>query len=440
MNGALAGVRVLDFSEYIAGPYAGQMLADMGAQVTKVEPPHGDFWRHTGAIAPGESRGFIGVNKGKRSISIDLKTDAGRAIAHRLINSSDVVLTNYRAGVAERLGVDYDTAARLNPRIIYCENTAFGRAGPYAEKAGYDLVSQAMTGIMAFEGGDGPPRSIITTSVTDLAAGMFMAYSIASALYQREITGRGQRIETSLFAAGIAIQYRPMFSIEQLDHDARETLLASLHNAREAGQPADEVLAAYRAQRAAAAGGGNPYYRMYEALDGYFVVACLNNRLRRQLADILGVTDPRLEGNEFDPRRLNMDEAPALVQRMEDAIRTRTVAQWCDLFDARGVPCGPVHLTAELFDDPHVAANDLLVTLDHPVVGPVRMANSPVRMSDADTGARNPSPVLGQHTRDVLAEAGYTEEEVARLERDGVVHSWQPDGATHSSAAAAVRP
>ena len=426
MNGALAGVRVLDFSEYIAGPYAGQMLADMGALVTKVEPPHGDFWRLTNAIAPAESRGFIGVNKGKRSISVDLKTDRGREVAHRLIAAADVVIANYRKGVAERLQVDYETAARINPRIIYCENTAFGSTGPYAEKAGYDLISQAMTGIMAFEGGAGLPRPIITTSVTDLSAGMFMAFAVASALYQRELTGRGQRIETSLFAAGIAIQYRPMLSIEKLDRAAREELLASIAQAREEGRSYDEAVAEYRTRRAAAASGAAPYYRVYEALDGYVAVACLNNRLRRQVAAVLGVDDPRVTGDQFDVQLLSPEETQALAQQMEDTVRTKTVDEWCAIFDARGVPCGPVRLTAEMFDDPQVRANDLIVTLDHPVVGPIRMANSPIRMGDAETGARIPSPALGQHTREVLAELGYAPAEIDHLDDAGVVRSWRP--------------
>ena len=232
MEGVLKGVRVLDFSEYIAGPFAGELLADLGADVIKVEPPMGDFWRHTTPVAPGESRGFMGVNKGKRGISLDLKHPSARAILERAVRSADVVLTNYRPGVAARLGVDYEALAAINPRIIYCENTAFGTRGPYSERAGFDLVSQAMTGIMAFEGAGGLPHPIITTSPTDLAAGMFMAYAVAAALYQRELTGRGQRIETSLFAAGLAIQYRPMFSIERLDRTPRERLLATVARAR----------------------------------------------------------------------------------------------------------------------------------------------------------------------------------------------------------------
>ena len=424
MNGALSGVKVLDFSEYIAGPYGAQMLADMGALVTKVEPPNGDFWRHTNSIAPAESRGFIGVNKGKRSISIDLKRESGREVAYRLIRNADVLVANYRAGVAARLGIDYETLAAVNPRLIYCENTAFGPVGPYAEKAGYDLVSQAATGIMAFEGGAGLPRSIITTSVTDISAGMFMAFAIASALYQRERTGRGQHIETSLFGAGVAIQYRPMLSIEKLDLAARAELLGAIDEARSEGRSTDEVLAAHAAKRLTG-GSSGPYYHAYEALDGYFVVACLNNRLRRQAAEVFGVDDPRLKTDQFNLRLLSDEDALAIAQAMEDVARTRSVAEWCAALDARGVPCSPVRLSAEMFDDPHVQANELLVSLEHPVVGPIRMANSPLRMSGAETGAQSSAPALGQHTREVLEEAGYAPIEIEQLEQEGVVRSWQ---------------
>jgi crotonobetainyl-CoA:carnitine CoA-transferase CaiB-like acyl-CoA transferase len=424
MRGALSGIRVLDFSEYIAGPYAGQMLADMGAEVTKVEPPHGDYWRLSNQIAPNESRGFIGVNKGKRSISIDLKRPEAKEIIRRAVEQADVVIANYRPGVAERLGVDYATLSAINPRLIYCENTAFGHTGPYADKAGFDLVSQAMTGIMAYEGGVGAPRSIVTTAVTDVSSGMFMAFAVACALYQREQTGKGQLIENSLFAAGVAVQYRPLLSVEDLDRANRDRLLADLEAGRREGKTYDEILGDRRPGRPPSQVG--PYYRTYQARDGYLVIACLNNRLRRTVRDILGVEDPRVEGPEWDVTALTLDEATVLTQHMEAIISTRTVAEWCAVFDGAGVPCGPVRLPAEMFEDEHVRANNLIVELDHPVVGKIKMANSPLRLSDAETGSKTSSPALGQHTREFLAELGFTHGEIASLEDQGVVWTWRP--------------
>lgn len=425
IRGVFEGIRVLDLSEYIAGPLAGELLADLGADVVKVEPPLGDFWRHTAPVAPGESRGFMGVNKGKRSISIDLKRTEGRELFVRLVKTADILLANYRPGVAERLGVDFATLSALNPRLIYCQNTGFGSAGPYRDRPGFDLVSQAMTGIMAFEGAGGLPHPIITTSPTDLAAGMFLAYGAAAALYHRERTGRGQLIETSLFAAGIAVQYRPMFSIERLDRPQREQLLGAMERARAEGRRVEEALREVPTRHETGRR-NNPYYKVYESKDSYIALACLNNRLRRAAVRVLGVEDPRVEGDEFDTEALSAEENLVLNELVAAILSTRTTEEWVAAFDAAGVPCGPVRYTAELFDDPQVEAMELLREFDHPVVGPVVMANSPLRMSGGETGTRRPSPALGQHTREVLRELGLPATEVEALIAAGVVRAWEP--------------
>ncbi|MEO8539146.1 MAG: CoA transferase [bacterium] len=422
-NGVLKGVKVLDFSEYIAGPLAGEMLADFGADVIKVEPPLGDFWRHTAPVAPAESRGFMGVNKGKRSISLDLKNPGAKDVLHRAVRSADVLLANYRPGVAARLGADYATLSEINPRLIYCENTAFGSKGPYKDRPGFDLVSQAMTGIMSFEGAGGVPHPVITTSPTDLAAGMFMAYSVAAALYHRELTGKGQYIETSLFGAGIFVQYRPMFAIEKFDEKPRNEMLADIQRAKAEGRRPDEVTAERRS-RGDVLRRSNPYYKIYETADGYIALACLNNRLRRGAAKVLEIDDPRLEGDEFNLDQLGADETLILTELITALFSGRPTDEWVQMFDAEGVPCGPVRMTAELFDDPHVKAEGFLAEFEHPTLGKVIAANSPVRMSGGETGTRRSSPVLGQHTHDFLSELGYSSEEIQALEAAKVVRSW----------------
>lgn len=423
-NGVLKGVKVLDFSEYIAGPLAGEMLADFGADVIKVEPPHGDFWRHTAPVAPAESRGFMGVNKGKRSISLDLKNPASKEVLHRAVKASDVMLANYRPGVAARLGADYQTLSAINPRLIYCENTAFGSKGPYRDRPGFDLVSQAMTGIMSFEGAGGVPHPIITTSPTDLAAGMFMAYSVAAALYHRELTGKGQYIETSLFGAGIFVQYRPMFAIEKFDEKPRNEMLADIARAKAEGKRPDEVTAERRS-RGDVLRRSNPYYKIYETQDGYIALACLNNRLRRGATRVLGVEDPRVEGDEFNLDQLSADETLVITELISAIFSSKTTDEWVAAFDVAGVPSGAVKMTAELFEDEHVRAEGFLQEFDHPILGKVVAANSPVRMSGGETGTRRSSPALGQHTREFLAELGFSESEIGALEAAEVVRAWR---------------
>jgi crotonobetainyl-CoA:carnitine CoA-transferase CaiB-like acyl-CoA transferase len=426
LTGALVGVRVIDFTEYVAGPYAGQMLADMGATVTKFEPPQGDFWRLTNMVAADESRGFISVNRGKRSISIDLKTDAGQEIVRRAVVDADVVLSSYRPGVAKRLNVDYEALSALNPRLIYGENSAFGSEGPYSQKTGFDLVSQAMTGIIAFESqASDMPHSITTAAITDFLSGMFMAYAVVNALYHREHTGEGQKIDTSLFASGLAMQYRPLLSIEVFDAEPRRALLELIEAGRSSGKTVDEVMqeriSAGFERPGAPAVATNPYYNIYKTRTGYMVIACLNNRLRRAAASILGVEDARLEMNEWDSALLDTETASNLNTRIIEVFQSKTTEEWLALFEAVGVPCGQVRETEELYDDPQVAAQGLVVDFDHPIVGPIRAVGSPIRMTKSDTVARTPSPALGQHTREVLSELGYTPDEIEAMIRGKAV-------------------
>jgi formyl-CoA transferase len=329
--------------------------------------------------------------------------------------------------VAERLGVDYQTLSRINPRLIYAQNTAFGTFGPYAHKAGFDLVAQAMTGIVAFESQSNPdePRSITTAAITDFVAGSFMAYAIACALYQRHQTGRGQQIDTSLFAAGLTLQYRPMFSLEMMDQAPRADLLARMAEARAAG---DGIEAARRGSSFKASNqpstATNPYYSIYKTRDGQMVIACLNNRLRRAAAGLLGVDDPRVKTDLFDSTALNPNDAALLKRQIEAAFAAKSTEAWCSEFDAAGIPCGPVRISEELFDDPHVAAQSLILNLEHPILGAVKTPNLPIRMSDGDVGATIPSPVLGQHTLEFLQALGYASEEIERLRDAGVVKAW----------------
>jgi crotonobetainyl-CoA:carnitine CoA-transferase CaiB-like acyl-CoA transferase len=422
MAGALAEIRIADFTEYIAGPYCTMLLADMGADVVKVERPQGDTWRHTAPVAPYESRGFLGLNRGKRSIALDMERPEGREVARKLTADADVVVVNYRPGVAERLGLDYATLASENPSLIYCENTAFGREGPYSDRPGFDILSQASTGMILYENkiDRGTPTFIITLAVADLTTAMFMAFATVSALFHRAATGKGQLIETSLFASGLAVQYRPLLSVEELDRPLREGFLQELAQARKKGlrfERARELRSHYISAR-----GRNNYYRVYETKDGLVAVACLNNRQRRALRDVLGVEDPTVEGMTYDWFSEEVRQAHRqTTDALERAFRSKSTQRWIKLLDAADVPCSPVNFPEELFDNPHVLANNLMLSMDHPVLGPLRMPASPIRMSATPPINPDPPPPLGAHGPEVLRELGYDDDAIGRLMADGIV-------------------
>jgi formyl-CoA transferase len=424
MPGALAGIRVVDFTEYIAGPYCTMMLADMGADVVKVEKPEGDAWRHTAPVAAYEGRGFLGVNRGKRSIALDLERAEGRAIAQELIARADVVTMNYGPGVAQRLGVDYATVSAGNPGLVYCENSAFGPAGPYAGRAGYDLLSQALTGMVLYENKitRGTPDHIATVAVADVTTGMFMAFAIVNALYARNSTGRGQQIETSLFASGLAAQYRPLLSIEQQDREERDAFLRDLTEARKGDLRHEDAMTLRGAHIPAR--GRNNYYRIYETKDGLIAVACLNNRQRRRLRDALGIEDETVEGVSYDWFSETVRETHRrTVREFDDTFRSKRTREWLEQLDAAQVPCSDVNFPEQLYEDPHVHANNLMPSIEHTVLGELRMPACPITMSDTPAGTQRPPPALGEHGPEVLRELDYDNARIEALLNEGVLYT-----------------
>ena len=420
MPGPLQGLKVVEFTEIIAGPLAGMLLADMGAEVIKVEPPWGDPWRHTQPFTATESRPFLAYNRGKRSLTLDLTTPEAQDVLRRLVPQVDVALVNHRPDVAAKLGVDYDTLAGLNPRIIYCENTSFGRQGPDPHRPGYDLIVQAMSGMMAAEEKfqDGVLQHVWSAPLIDTAAGIGMAWGVCGALYSRERTGKGQKVETTLLGMALALLGMRLVQVDSLDRYAWTRTLESLQAMREAGLPFSQLLEVYQAEHAPSPGG--IYYRTFQTRDGTIAVGCLNNRLRLRLLDTLGLTDIRFEPG-YDPSTPEAIEfGHDLTRRAEALFRSKTTEEWSAILEQRGIPAGPVRFVEEMFNDPQVRDNGLMTDLDHAEVGKVRMVGPMAHFSETPLEMA-PSPALGQHTEAVLGELGYPAEEIRQWRERGVI-------------------
>ena len=420
MPGPLDGVKILEFTEIIAGPFGGMLLSDMGADVIKVEPPWGEPWRFAREFIPTESGTYISLNRGKRSLPLDLTKPEARDIVRRMIPDMDVVLINARPDVPYNLGIDYESLSAINPRIIYCENTAYGRKGPDSYRPGYDIVVQAMTGLMASEGKviDGVPQQITSTAIADYATGISIAWSVCAALYHRERTGQGQKIEASLLGSALAVQCGRFMSIAAVDEEPRAELLETLDAMRQAGSSYEDIQQVYREQSPFRR--GNVYYRSYQAKDGIVTVGCLSDTLRKKMADAVGLRDIRFEPG-YDPtsdETIEFNER--LLEKAQDIFREKSVAEWLGILDEAGVPAGPLRFVEELATDEQVVANDLVVEVEHSLAGKVTMVGPPFSMSETPLEAKRASPALGEHTDEVLAEYGYDAEQVRRLRDEGV--------------------
>ncbi len=400
-RGALDGVKVLEFSEMIAAPFAGMHLGDLGADVLKVEPPEGDPWRHSLEFAPNESRTFLSLNRNKRGIVLDLKQPEAQEVVRRLVPTMDVVIVNYRPDVPARLGIDYGTLGALNPRLIYVQNTAMGGRGEHSHRPGYDLIAQAVTGLMLTGGrldADGVPLPL-TPAIGDYATGLVIALAICAALVARERTGLGQKVDTTLLGTSLALQIASFMRTEVEAPTAEASASSTSADARAL----------------------NAYYRVYRTQDSMVAVACLTPTLRRKMAQAIEVHDVRhdrkIPRDSEEGRRVALEFTAAAIERFLE----KTTAEWLAVFDSAGVPAAPVRTVHELWDDPQVRANDLVVDYVHPAAGAVSMVGPVIEMAATPTSVRRPPPTLGQHNDEVLAELGYSDDEVAKLRDLGAV-------------------
>jgi crotonobetainyl-CoA:carnitine CoA-transferase CaiB-like acyl-CoA transferase len=392
--GPLAGMRVLELAQVMAGPTCGALLADLGADVVKVEKlPGGDDSReYREPRVNGVSAPFLMMNRGKRGIALDLKRAEGRAVLLRLARTADVLLENFRRDTMAKLGLSYDVLAAENPGLIYCSITGYGRDGPYADKGGFDLVAQGFAGLMAITGEPGRPPAKTGNPVSDINAGILGAVGILAAYAHRQKTGRGQVVDTSLMEAALQQTYWHASSYFATGESPGP--LGSAH-----------VLAAP--------------YQAFAASDGWINIGGANQANWERLAEVLGHpewrADPRFATNTDRMRNL-----PALAALMNEVLATGTRAEWLARLDAAGVPAGPVHSLGEALTHPQTLARGMVVDLVHPEAGPTKAIGCPLHFSETPARVTRPAPLLGEHTREVLREAGYADVEIDALVAAGV--------------------
>ncbi|HEV8716883.1 MAG TPA: CoA transferase [Candidatus Binatia bacterium] len=393
MKQALRGVRVLDFTQVMAGPFCSMLLGDLGADVVKVEPPGGDTTRRMGNRQGMESTGFWAVNRNKRGIVVNLKDPRGQELVRSLVARADILVENYRPGVLDAFGLGYQDLRNLNPRLIYASISGFGSTGPYAHKGGFDLVAQGMSGIMSITGEIGMPPVKCGIPVTDLGAGLFALQAILAAYIYRLHSGEGQYIDTSLFEAGVALsvwESTQYFSTGEIPEP-----MGSAHR----------MSAPYQAIRCA---------------DGYITLGAANQRTWERFAHAIGL--PALINRlEYADDRRRVQHHQQLAEEIEVVTVPQPRSYWLKVLEEVGVPCGPILNYAEVFADPQVQARGMVQEMEHPVGGRVRVLGPAAKLSETPARLSRPAPLYGEHSAEVLREAGYADAEIQQLTEAGVV-------------------
>jgi crotonobetainyl-CoA:carnitine CoA-transferase CaiB-like acyl-CoA transferase len=400
-TGPLTGLKVIDLSHVMAGPTCAMLLADMGADVVKVEkiPGGDDARRMVPPTIAGESAAFLVMNRNKRGIALNLKTEVGRRALARLLQGADVLIENYRRGTMERMGFSYDALHALNARLIYCSISGFGRTGPYADRGGFDLVAQGMSGLMSFTGeGPGCPPMKLGAPVTDITAGILACVGVLAALHSRASSGQGQMVDTSLFEAGIIHTYW------------------------------QSAICFATGRAPGPMGTGHPLNAPYQAFpvaDGWITVGAANQGNWLRLLEALEApelgSDPRFANNAERMRNL-----PALQAALTPLFRCRSSAEWLHRLEDAGVPAGPVLDVSQMHADPQALARDMIVETTHPTAGQVTAIGLPIKFSDTPGGVRRAAPVFGQHTREVLRDHGFSDAELDQMAAQGAVQMSEP--------------
>jgi crotonobetainyl-CoA:carnitine CoA-transferase CaiB-like acyl-CoA transferase len=396
--GALSGLKILDLSQIMAGPYCTMVLADLGAEIIKVEKINGgDDTRQMGPFVNGESASFFQINRNKKSIAVNLKTEEGKEIFFRLAKEADVIVENFRPGVTASLGIDYPEMKKINAGIIYCSISGFGQTGPYSHKGGFDLVAQGMTGLMSMTGEKGKRPFKSGVAVYDIGAGITAVYSILAAYIHKMNTGQGQHIDLSLSEIGL-----PWFAWEAAAYFTNSTVPDATGHRHRALAP----------------------YQAVKTKNSYIMLGCANQRTWEKFCSEVvempeWITDPLFIDNT--KRMENIDQ---LENMIESVLIRQESTYWLDRCEKAGVPAGPINRFDEALQDPHYLERGMIKEMEHPVIGKMKMIGIPTIFSETPGEIRTPAPLLGQHTEQILASLHFSKDEANLLEKKGVIKSF----------------
>lgn len=395
MKGALEGVKVLDLTRVLAGPFCTMILADLGADVIKVEAPGGSdetrFWGPP--FQNGVSAYYLCANRNKRSITVNLKTEEGREIIRSLAKEADVLIHNFKTGSMEKWLLDFESLKKINPSLVYCSITGFGETGPYRHLPGYDYIIQGMSGLMSITGSEESGPIKIGVAMVDILTGLYSAISIEAALYEREKSGEGQKIDMSLM----------------------DTAVSSLAN----------VASNYLISGAIPRRLGNDHpniapYSKFKVLDGEMIIAVGNNRQFAILCEVLGISKIA-EDEKYRTNEARVENKLELTRILENQLQLKSINEWIERFSQKNIPCGPIHTMDRVFDHPQVLARDMVVQVNHPEAGMVKLVGSPIKLSRTKAKIERHPPIAGEHTSEILQQAGFSLEEITQLKENNII-------------------
>lgn len=391
----LENIKVLDLTRVLAGPYATMVLGDMGADIIKVEIPDiGDDARHFGPYQNGESAYFMSLNRNKKSITLNLKTEKGKEILLELVKKSDVLVENFRPGTMEKLGLGYDVIKEVNPKIIYAACSGFGHTGPYSHMPSYDAIVQAMGGIMSITGEKGGKPTRVGTSIGDITAGLFTAIGVLTALVNRNFTGMGQKVDVAMLDSQVAI----------LENAIARYVITKEVPSREGNRHPSIVP-----------------FETFDTSDGEIMIAVGNDALWSKFCTILGIEE-LCHDDRFKSNYLRNEQHSDLKPILANLIKQKTTDEWRHIFDEATIPNGPINTIDKVLEDPQVIAREMIVDIEHPVAGKLQIPGIPIKLSDTPGEIRMPSPILGEHTEEILSKVlGYNEEQIKELKEEKVI-------------------